>query len=79
MPFSLYVFSFLSVFTFQPPLGLDFQNEKERKQIAENGYNYIKQFTWDRTVIQLEKIFKNEFKGAKHEKHNLSRWIREQA
>ena len=40
------------------------QNEKERKQIAENGYNYIKQFTWDRTVIQLEKIFKNKFKGA---------------
>ena len=34
------------------------QNEKERKQIAENGYNYIKQFTWDRTVIQLEEIFK---------------------
>ena len=40
------------------------QNEKERKQIAENGYNYIKQFTWDRTVIQLEKIFKNKLKGA---------------
>jgi len=34
------------------------QNEKERKQIAENGFKYIKQFTWHRTVIQLEKIFK---------------------
>jgi len=34
------------------------QNEKERKQIAKNGYNYIKQFTWDKSVIQLEDIFK---------------------
>ena len=51
------------------------QNEKERKQIAENGYNYIKQFTWDRTVIQLEKIFQNKFKGATNERYNLSRWF----
>jgi glycosyltransferase involved in cell wall biosynthesis len=33
------------------------ESEKERKQIAENGYNYIKQFTWDKTVVKLEKIF----------------------
>lgn len=33
-------------------------NENERKQIAENGYHYIKQFTWDKTTDQLEGIFK---------------------
>jgi len=33
------------------------ENEQKRKAIAENGYNYIKQFTWDRTVIELEKLF----------------------
>lgn len=55
------------------------QNEKERKQIAENGYNYIKKFTWDRTVIQLEKIFKNKLEGEKYERHNPSRWFGDQA
>jgi glycosyltransferase involved in cell wall biosynthesis len=33
------------------------KNGKERKQIAENGYNYIKEFTWDKTVLKLEKVF----------------------
>ena len=34
------------------------ENEDERKRIAENGYNYVKQFTWDRATNQLEKVFK---------------------
>lgn len=34
------------------------ENEDERKRIAENGYNYVKQFTWDRTTVQLEEVFK---------------------
>ncbi|MCK5306304.1 MAG: glycosyltransferase family 4 protein [Candidatus Omnitrophica bacterium] len=34
------------------------ENEKKREQIAKNGYNHIKQFTWDNTVNQLENIFK---------------------
>ncbi|NVL90284.1 MAG: glycosyltransferase family 4 protein [Desulfobacterales bacterium] len=33
------------------------QDEKERRRIAESGYNYIKQFTWDKTTDNLEKIF----------------------
>ena len=35
------------------------ENEEKRKQLAENGHDYIKQFTWDKTVAQLEGIFKN--------------------
>ena len=34
------------------------KNEDERKRIAENGYNYIKQFSWDKATDQLEAIFK---------------------
>ena len=34
------------------------ENEDERKRIAENGYNYVKPFTWDRATDQLEKVFK---------------------
>jgi glycosyltransferase involved in cell wall biosynthesis len=33
------------------------ENEEERKQIAESGYNYIKQFTWDKTTDELENVF----------------------
>lgn len=33
------------------------KNEDERKQMAENGYKYIQQFTWDSATDQLEKIF----------------------
>jgi len=33
------------------------ENEKERKKIAENGYNYIKQFTWEAAAEQLENAF----------------------
>ncbi len=33
-------------------------DEKERKRIAENGYDYIKQFTWDKATDELEKVFK---------------------
>jgi glycosyltransferase involved in cell wall biosynthesis len=34
------------------------ENEDKRKQIAENGNNYIKQFTWDKSTDELENIFK---------------------
>lgn len=34
------------------------ENKEKRKQIAENGYNYVKQFTWDKSTDELEKIFK---------------------
>lgn len=39
------------------------QNEEERKRIAENGYNHIKQFPWDRTAADLEEIFLNTCKS----------------
>ena len=34
------------------------ENEDERKRIAENGYDYIRQFTWDKATDELEKVFK---------------------
>ena len=34
------------------------ENDKERRKIAENGYNHIKQFTWDKATDQLERVFK---------------------
>ena len=34
------------------------ENRNERNRIAENGYNYIKQFTWERATEQLEEVFK---------------------
>ena len=34
------------------------ENEDERRRIAENGYNHVKQFTWDRATDQLEEVFK---------------------
>lgn len=34
------------------------ENPDERKKIAENGYNYIQKFSWDRATDKLEKIFK---------------------
>lgn len=33
------------------------ENEERRKQIAENGHHHIKQFTWERTTDELEKLF----------------------
>lgn len=36
------------------------EDENKRKQIAENGHNYIKQFTWAKATAQLEKVFENE-------------------
>jgi glycosyltransferase involved in cell wall biosynthesis len=33
------------------------EDEQKRKIIAENGYNHIKQFTWNKTVTTLEKLF----------------------
>lgn len=38
------------------------EDESERKRIAENGYNYIKQFTFDRTIDELVKIFEKFIK-----------------
>lgn len=38
------------------------ENEDKRKIIAENGYNYVKQFTWDKTAEQLDGIFKKYVK-----------------
>ncbi|MBA7515276.1 D-inositol-3-phosphate glycosyltransferase [subsurface metagenome] len=34
------------------------ENEDDRRRIAENGYNYVKPFTWNRTTDQLEEVFK---------------------
>lgn len=31
------------------------ENESERKKIAENGFNYIKQFTWEKATDNFEK------------------------
>lgn len=39
------------------------ENETERRRIAENGYNYIRQFTWDKAAGLLERIFKNILDG----------------
>jgi glycosyltransferase involved in cell wall biosynthesis len=37
------------------------QDEEERKRIAENGYNHIKQFSWDKTTDNLEEIFRKTY------------------
>lgn len=34
------------------------ENEKLRNEIAENGCNYTKQFTWDRATEKIERVFK---------------------
>jgi len=34
------------------------EDEQKRKRIAKKGYQYIKQFTWDKSTDQLERIFK---------------------
>ena len=34
------------------------EDENKRKQIVGKGYNYVKQFTWDRATAQLEEVFK---------------------
>jgi len=33
------------------------ENEELRNEIAENGYNYTKQFTWERSARELEAVF----------------------
>jgi len=33
------------------------KNDQKRNSIAQEGYQYIQQFTWERTVTQLEQIF----------------------
>jgi len=34
------------------------ENKNKREEIAKNGHNHIKQFTWDRATDQLEKVFR---------------------
>lgn len=34
------------------------EDKNLRDKIAENGYNYIKQFTWDRATDRLEEVFR---------------------
>lgn len=34
------------------------ENRDERKKIAENGYNYTKEYTWEKATHQLETVFK---------------------
>ncbi|MFX0196556.1 MAG: glycosyltransferase family 4 protein [Candidatus Hodarchaeota archaeon] len=36
------------------------ENEELLRTIAENGYDYIKQFTWDKAVEKMEKVFQRE-------------------
>lgn len=38
------------------------KDETKRKRIAENGYNYIKQFTWRKATDELEAIFLKHIK-----------------
>ena len=33
-------------------------NKAERKKIAENGFNYIQKFNWDKSTDDLENVFK---------------------
>ena len=33
-------------------------DEEHRQQMAEQGHNCIQRFTWDKTILELEKIFK---------------------
>ena len=39
-------------------------DEERRRRIAENGYKHIQQFTWERTTVQLEEIFKRCMGGS---------------
>lgn len=41
------------------------ENERFRKMIAANGYNYIKQFTWNKATDDLEAVFQNEINKHK--------------
>lgn len=34
------------------------EDEDRRKRLAENGYNHVKQFTWEKATDRLENIFK---------------------
>ncbi|MCP6718263.1 MAG: glycosyltransferase family 4 protein [Patescibacteria group bacterium] len=38
------------------------ENPKERKKIAENGYDFIQDFGWDCSTDKLEKVFQNYVK-----------------
>ena len=39
------------------------EDENKRKSIAENGHNYVEQFTWDKTAHDLENIFNKYIEG----------------
>ena len=43
-------------------------NEYLLKKIAQNSYEYIKQFTWDKAVHKMEKLFLKELTKGKSEK-----------
>lgn len=38
------------------------KNEKARQKMAEEGYRYIQQFSWDKTAEKLEQLFKEKVK-----------------
>ena len=40
------------------------EDENFMKMIAQNGYEHIKQFTWDKAVDKMEKLFLQEFQEA---------------
>jgi glycosyltransferase involved in cell wall biosynthesis len=40
------------------------ENDGLRRTIAENGYNYIKQFNWDKATEEIEQIFKSNHKNV---------------
>ena len=41
------------------------ESETLLKTIAENGYQYVRQFTWDKTVNQMEELFEAELNKNK--------------
>lgn len=46
------------------------KDEYRRKLIAENGHHYIKQFTWDKATLELEKVFCNAWENNNKNKPN---------
>lgn len=48
-------------------------NEDLLKRIAQNGYNHIKQFTWDRAVNKMEKVFLEELDKNRKKTKTLRR------
>jgi len=36
------------------------ENEELLKTIAQNGYDHVRQFTWDKAVDKMEEVFRKE-------------------